>query len=580
LDPIKQAGGGVRSTSEHLSTIVDLDHVFPTTTSTRLSAVVRLVACFAAVHIVFQHYSMGQRPLVPLAPLFLFTVYVGVLYWQTVRNSAAQERQVIYWLDTLWYLVFAGMTGGPRSDFSFFLPFPVLFISLRWGFVPGMTMAACSTGVLLIIGALSAGMGMRVLDADILLPPATLLVLGYLIATSANSGLALNRRLASLKEINSLFNPRLNIEQIIDLAVRHLAKLYRVDKYALVLVEAGSPPRAFRANLPDQMYQVSDTAAVEITNALSGLDAKGAVIYRGSQGLRQPEVHCLTTPNAATSKEQLTDAIAVANRLDCAGFGSVQFSLRQGGTARLIVCSDRRSFGPADLPFFRQLGEQLSPRIENVQLLDRLAREVAEHERQKISRDIHDSAIQPYIGLKFALEALARKVPSKDPLSEDIGRLVEMANIEIAEMRRYVKGLRGHGEPGHAALVPAVRRQAARFGELYGIKVEVKAAEDLRVSDALADEAFHMVSEALSNIRRHTTASLARINLSCNVHVFVLQIANPCDSAASAKLFTPRSIAERALALGGTCQVETGPGRDTVVTVEIPLKSIGGFPCI
>ena len=101
----------------------------------------------------------------------------------------------------------------------------------------------------------------------------------------------------------------------------------------------------------------------------------------------------------------------------------------------------------------------------------------------------------------------------------------------------------------------------------------MEAAAELRVGDGLADDAFHMVSEALSNIRRHTTASLARIHLSCDTQLFTLQIANLCDAAMSVKLFTPRSIAERALALGGTCQVETGPGRDTVVTVEIPLRS-------
>jgi signal transduction histidine kinase len=121
-------------------------------------------------------------------------------------------------------------------------------------------------------------------------------------------------------------------------------------------------------------------------------------------------------------------------------------------------------------------------------------------------------------------------------------------------------------------LVPAVRRQAARFGELYGIKVDVEATGELGINDSLADEAFHIVSEALSNIRRHTDASLARIHLSCAMQKFKLQIANPCDAALAVKLFTPRSISERARALGGACQVETGPGRDTVVTVEIPLR--------
>lgn len=578
LSPAGQppVGGGAPPPGEHASTMADIDQTVPATTNTRLAAAVRLVSCFAAAHTVFQLYLAQQQPLwLPLALLVLFlssfTVYVGALYWRTVRDSAFQEPQLTYWVDTLWYLGFTAMTGGPHSHFSFFLPFPVLFVSLRWGFAPGITMAVCSATMLLVIGVLSTGAGTPVLAADLLVPPIALLVLGYLIATWAHSSLALSRRLASLKEIDSLFNPRLNIEQIIDRVVRQLATLYPVHKYALVLVEAGNPARVFRANLPDRINRLSDTAAVELANVLLGMAPNRAVIYRGRRGLRRADVYGLPAANAAASKRQVSDAAAVADLLDCAGFCSIQFNLRQGGTARLFVCSDKDCFGPADLPFFRQLGEQLSPRIENVQLLDRLAREVVEHERRKISRDIHDSAIQPYIGLKFALEALERKIAPEEPLSKDIGRLVEMANREIVELRRYVTGLRGQGRPGSAALVPAVRRQAARFGEIYGIKIDVEATGEFGVNDSLAAEVFHLVSEGLSNVRRHTDASLARIDLSCDMQQFKLQIANPCDAAPALKLFTPRSISERALALGGACQVETGPGRDTVVTVEIPL---------
>jgi len=516
-----------------------------------------------------------QILVVPLAMfIFMFPIYTARLYWRAVRNNTSQEQQITYWLDTLWYLAFIAMSSGPASPFSFFLSLPLLFTSLRWGYAAGMRMAVFSSSMLIIIGTMYMNTGASLQMADLLLPPVGLLTLGHLMATWSNSGLALNRRLASLKEINSLFNPRHNIEQMIDRVARHLATLYPIDKYVLLIVEAGRPPRAFRASLPDDMYRLSDAAAVEIVNLLSGLDAKGAVIYCASRGLLPAEVYCSTVPNTVTlRKQRVTEAAKIADRFDCTGFGSVQYNLRQGGTARLFLCSNDRSFGAEDMPFLHQLGDQLSPRIENSQLLDRLASEVAEHERHKISRDMHDSAIQPYIGLKFGLEALARKAGADNPLAMEIGRLVEMATIEITELRRYVKGLRGQEEPGHAALVPAVRRQAARFGELYGIKVVVESAEALRVGDDVANEAFHMVSEALSNIRRHTTASFARINLACDKHQLTLRIINPCDSAIPAKIFTPRSIAERSLALGGTWEVGTGAGNETVVTVSIPLKT-------
>jgi signal transduction histidine kinase len=238
----------------------------------------------------------------------------------------------------------------------------------------------------------------------------------------------------------------------------------------------------------------------------------------------------------------------------------------------LFLCSDEPCFAASDLRFFEQLRQQLSPRIENLQLLDRLAKDVVEEERRRISRDIHDSAIQPYIGLKFALEALARRVSPGDPLSADIGRLVEMANLEIAELRRFVNGLRGQGKPAYASLVPVVRRQAARFRELYGINVNVEANGDFAINESLAADVFHIVSEGLSNIRRHTNASTAHIQLSCDMEKLAVEIANPCDGASTARTFTPSSLAERAHTLGGTCKVEIKPDHGTVVAVEIPLR--------
>lgn len=557
-----------------MSATADIDNAFPATTSTRLSAVVRLVACFAAAHSMFQLDPAERRHYaVQVALLFLFTVYAAILYYKVVRNGTYQEQHVIYWLDTFWYLSFTAVSIGQSSNFSFFLPFPVLFLALRRGFTPGITMALVASAVLFLMSVLRYGISDQLLSIDTLLPPIALLVLGYLIAYSAGSNLLLQRRLTALKEINSLFNPRLSIEQVIDKAVKHLAKLYRVDKYALVVVAADGAARVFRANLPERMYQVSDIPAVEISNVLLAWDAsEGPLVFCAQQGAYRASIYRQATPSAVLPATQLSDAVAAASRLDCLSFGAVQFKLRDGGAARLFVCSDQRSFGAADLEFFSQLAEQLSPRIENVQLLDRLASEVAEHERQKISRDIHDSAIQPYIGLKFALEALARKAAPSDPLALDIGRLVEMATGEIAELRRYVKGLRGQGDSGHATLLPSLRRQAARFGDLYGIKVEIEATGELRVGDKIADDAFHIIGEALSNIRRHTTATVARIQLNCDAQLLQLQISNPGDSNSSAKIFTPRSIAERARALEGNCRVEIGADRETLVIVEIPLQ--------
>ena len=540
---------------------------------TRLAAAVRLVACFAALHATFFYETGKSSPETVLraALTVAFSLYAVVLYWRTVRDKTHQEGKVYYWIDALWYLAISAMTGGPGSLFAFFLSFPLLFLSLRWGFGPGMALTVFVSTGLWASSLLGTASGFTLLNTEVFLPPVGLLVLGYLMATWANADRTLNRRLAALKEFNALCSPRFNTEQTIDRVVRHLATLHQVEKFALVLQEAGRPPKVFRADLPDAMYQVSDAAAVEIGNVMAGLATTGTLIYIGKSSLLPAEIYS-SNAMAATQKSQLAQAALIADRLHCAGFGSLQFPLHHGGVARLFVWGDQLRFESADLPFLHQLSEQLAPRIENVQLLDRLAGEVAEAERQKISRDIHDSAIQPYIGLKFGLEALARKIPPESPIAFDIGRLVDMATTEITELRTFVKGLRGDEDPGRAALEPALRRQAARFSELYGITVEVHAPNELRIGDALANEAFHMVSEALSNVRRHTTASSAVVTLSCDQRMFTLNISNPGGGGSTGKIFTPESIAERSLALGGVCRVATASDGDTEVTVEIPLR--------
>src|SRR4029078_5549779 len=69
-----------------------------------------------------------------------------------------------------------------------------------------------------------------------------------------------------------------------------------------------------------------------------------------------------------------------------------------------------RSLGPSDLEFLLQVLEQVTPVVETIRLVDRLASNAAEQERKKIARDIHDSVIQPYIGLQLGLVGLRQKI--------------------------------------------------------------------------------------------------------------------------------------------------------------------------
>ena len=79
------------------------------------------------------------------------------------------------------------------------------------------------------------------------------------------------------------------------------------------------------------------------------------------------------------------------------------------------------------------------------------------------------------------------------------------------------------------------------------------------------------MAEGLSNIRRHTHAVQATISLGCRNGQLILGIEDNRANGVIPEAFTPHSITERSLALGGKAYVERHDAAATRVVVEIPL---------
>jgi signal transduction histidine kinase len=240
---------------------------------------------------------------------------------------------------------------------------------------------------------------------------------------------------------------------------------------------------------------------------------------------------------------------------------------------RFYVTGRRGIFANADVEFLQQIVEQVAPLLDNIRLLERLASHAAEQERQRLARDIHDSVIQPYLGLQYRLAAIRNKLAAGGgDVAEDLERLFQSTAEEVNGLRGFVRELKDSDE--HRGDLPsAVRRFAAQFGEDYDIDVQVECAGRLNVNDRLAAELIRFVHEGLSNVRKHTRATRVALKLACHERACLLRIENngAVVGEETPATFTPRSIAERARELGGHARVEQAGEDRTVVTVEIPL---------
>jgi signal transduction histidine kinase len=152
-----------------------------------------------------------------------------------------------------------------------------------------------------------------------------------------------------------------------------------------------------------------------------------------------------------------------------------------------------------------------------------------------------------------------------------LARLAALADGEIETLRGYLRELRAGGSDAQGGLLDAgVRRFCSRFSEATGIRVDVVIEGQPVRNDRLAAEVFQMVAEALSNVRRHTSASRSEVRIHAADDRLQLTVTN--DGAhAGAREFRPRSLGERAAALGGGVRVQHPDGGTTAVCVDIPL---------
>lgn len=90
-----------------------------------------------------------------------------------------------------------------------------------------------------------------------------------------------------------------------------------------------------------------------------------------------------------------------------------------------------------------------------------------------------------------------------------------------------------------------------------------------------------MAQEALANCARHSGEQSARLNLNITEHRVDLSITdegrgfNPEIALARSlnrEHFGLQGIRERALVLGGSCEIDSRPGEGTRILIELPLK--------
>lgn len=540
----------------------------------KLFAAMRLILAITGLAIIYvDPMEPKAREAVTYGVLGTYCLYAAGVIAYGIRSGWRTDQRLLCALDVALAFVLILWTEGTHSIFFYVLLFPILVVSFSHGYRDGLIFTAASLAAFVAAGIL-VDAGQYELTGLQIRRPVYMLAFGYMVARWGGRQIVFARRLMLLRDVN-VSSARSSARDLIDLNLGRIREFHAAQRCVLVLRRAGQSTYVIYASVKDAPHpSAAREISAESGERLLRFDTDASILY-WQHRFPRPGTRCVwITPDAKGERMSPCPPSAcevVAGLLEARYFAAVPYSQSDGTSGRLFLTSQHRRYTPDDVEFLRQFSTAVSKVVENLQLVDELVSSAADHERLLISRDIHDAAVQPYIGLRLALEALQRE-PDMGARERKIQDLVDMANATVRDLRGYTRGLLAGEIPG-GSLRAGILMQADRHRRFYGLEISTDVdAEAGELSGRFASHVFYVVVEALANVVKHTASRRAFIEVWSRQGGLHVRVGNEHAAGAEAPAtFVPKSIKSRVEALGGSLQLQHTASH-TVVHATVPIQ--------
>jgi signal transduction histidine kinase len=212
---------------------------------------------------------------------------------------------------------------------------------------------------------------------------------------------------------------------------------------------------------------------------------------------------------------------------------------------------------------------------ENARLHERARQAAVLEERQRLSRELHDSVTQSLYGVSLQAEAASRALMAGDaaPIAANLKEIGETTQEALGEMRLLLFELR-----------PPLLEERGLFGALQsrlgavesraGLTTEIQGEGAERLAPETEQELFRLAQEALNNVLKHAHAHRVTVRLDVTDANATLEVADdglgfePALKGGAG--FGLPGMRERAERVGGALEIESEPGGGTTVRVTVP----------
>lgn len=196
-----------------------------------------------------------------------------------------------------------------------------------------------------------------------------------------------------------------------------------------------------------------------------------------------------------------------------------------------------------------------------------------ENERKRISEELHDGLGQMLSAVKLNVAALEDNLREKNL---QYNNAVDLIDESCRELRNISHSMM----PGiliKAGLIPAIKEFVDKINSSGAIKIRVEAEETkMRLSDTIEINFFRIIQELINNIIRYAHATNVQVSVTLEKNILSIMLEDDGKGFDKNVLKTSagngwNNINSRLLLLSGKIEIDSSPGKGTVVFVEVPL---------
>jgi len=221
----------------------------------------------------------------------------------------------------------------------------------------------------------------------------------------------------------------------------------------------------------------------------------------------------------------------------------------------------------------RRLKESVHSQASLQELSARLVR-AQEEERRALSRELHDEVAQAFSAVLMEAENLLDLDPAPEVRAhlDSIRGVAEKGMNEIRNMALLLRP----SMLDDFGLLPALEWQAREIGRRTGLRVQVASEMSGELPEEHKTCVYRVVQEALNNCAQHAQASAVQVSVRQENGQILVTVQDDGSG------FDPERVRglgllgmeERTRHLGGTFNVDSRPGRGTLLRVTLPRRDV------